>query len=484
MKKYRPKVLLLANEPVECNSIALFVKAPTYIKEKFELILKQKNEVSNIDMEDFDIIINSNGVILPSKYQINVEFGTFPISPSKRMDTNLSPSDEYTKFEDLYIEWKNVDVILSSSHVSSVIFNACNGAVAEQYQITGMPINDFLFDDVINKEKLIEIFEICHVTDFKLAMYTFDSTKFEKIIDIKKNELNNFFKRLFKFDEFEIAIFSKFLKANNLFFIIDMTKNEVCIDKETKEILNKNNILLLEQSQLLKQEIYFGQLLKTLDILITDLTPMYLNYFLLNKPVLFNDNQNFQLEGSPIYPYHFWTPGYRFKLYGDLESELLKILDNKDLFHAGRKKVVDILHHYKTAGASVRAWDKINQIWEQGNSQYEKLELTKEQNDLKIAITDNIKILLEQDSLENAKNSIEAFRDHFGIDEEYITMQSFLQFKLGNYKKALHILKEGRLRYPNSYDILFNLGYISQELGRQEMSDYYFEKAQQKQIDN
>lgn len=484
MKKYRPKVLLLANEPFECNSIALFVKAPTYIKEKYELVLKQKNEVGDISMEEFDIIINSNGVFLPSKYQINVEFESIPFSPSKRMDRNLSLSNEYTKFEDLYLEWKNVDVILSSSNVSSVIFNACNGAVAEQYQITGMPINDFLFDDVIKKENIIEIFETCQVKDFKLVMYTFDSNKFEKTFDIKINELNEFFKRIFKFDEFEIETFSNFLKENHLFFIIDMTKNEVCIDDKTKEQLKNNNIYLLEKAQLVKHEIYFGQLLNTLDLLITDLTPMYLNYFLLDKPVLFNDNQNFHLEGSPIYPYHFWTPGPKFKIYGDLESAILELMDNKDLFRSERKKVVDILHQYKAAGASVRAWDKINQIWECGNSQHEKLKLTKEQNDLKIAIIDNIKFLLEQDSLENAKKSIEAFKDHFGIDEEYITMQAFLQFKLGNYKEALYILKEGRLRYPGSYDILFNLGYISKNLGEQEMSDYYFEKAQQKQLNN
>ncbi|WP_248063045.1 CDP-glycerol glycerophosphotransferase family protein [Paenibacillus silvae] len=475
---YRPKVLLISNDSIDCNSIALFVKAPPYIREKFEITLKQMNEVNNIEVEDFDIVINSNGLFLPSKYQINVEFGDIPFSPSRRMDIKLSPPNELTKFEDLYLMWKNVDIILSSSNVSSVLFNACNGAIAEQYYITGMPLTDFLFDDTINKDNILETFGINRTEDFRVMMYTFNS-KIKQCNNKDMSNIGDFFQTIFNFEKFEIEGLFNFLNKNKLFLIIDMTKSDIQISEDIKKMFLSNNIFFLEKDHLIKRNLYFNQILNALTLLITDITPTYLNYFLLGKPVLFNDNLLSHLDGGPINPYQFWSPGNRFENYEEMESLILEIIEKNDLFDAERKKIVDIVHHHKTEGASERAWSIINQFWECGNPHFERIELTAEQYDLKISITDRIRILLENHSLEDAKSAIEAYKEHFEIDEEYITMKSFLEFNLGETKKALHTLKEGRLRFPGSYDILFNIGYISRNLGLQVMSEYYFAKAQQ-----
>ncbi|WP_315793792.1 CDP-glycerol glycerophosphotransferase family protein [Paenibacillus sp. BIC5C1] len=477
---YRPKVLLIADDLIECNSTALLAKAPKYITEKFEIVFKLKNEVDDINVENFDIVINSNDVFLPTKYQINVEFSKIPFGPSKRMDRNISPSIEYTKFEDLYVSWRHVDIILSNSAVNSVLFNACNGATAEQYQITGIPSNDFLFDEVVNKNNILETFGVVKDRDFKVIMYSYDYTT-QNLNYKGMKGLNELFQAIFNFEKFEINELFNFLKKNKLFFFIDMTKNNIYISEYNKNMLLENNIFLLKENDLVKRHLYLSQILNAIDLLISDVNPSCLNYFLLNKPVLFNDNRLSHLEGGPIHPYQFWSPGSRFKLYTEMESMILAIFEKNDSFAAERKKIVDIVHHHQTAGSSERAWHIIDHFWECGNTSIEKLELSAEQNDIKIAITDRIGFLIENNSLEDAQNAIEAYKEHFEIDEEYITMQSFLYFKLGESKKALQILKEGRLKFPNNYDILFNLGYISQELGQKEMSKYYFDMARQNQ---
>lgn len=91
-------------------------------------------------------------------------------------------------------------------------------------------------------------------------------------------------------------------------------------------------------------------LLKFSDILITDYSSCYIDYLLLNRPIVFfnYDYQEYLSEDRQLYfDYQEVTPGAKCQNFGELFKNLDDIIAGKDDFYKERQRVIEIFYSEK-----------------------------------------------------------------------------------------------------------------------------------------
>lgn len=256
--------------------------------------------------------------------------------------------------------WDMYDAVISYSSLYSTLLNACFGGNANIYKLTGMPRNDLLFNSN-GREKLSEIFNI-NLENKKVVFYmpTFRRNFRHKRIAGNKNWDN-----IFGFSEFDNERFNYFLKKNNIIFIIKMHPyEEIFVNKMISEQGN-DNIKLLKDEILNKNELDLYELVNSCDLLITDYSSIYYDYLLLDRPIIFTPvdlDEYIESTGMLYGPYEFWTPGPKALSQEKLCSNILENLSNPQIYSKERDTIRNIVHYYKDNNSSVRVWKLIDEI--------------------------------------------------------------------------------------------------------------------------
>ena len=150
-------------------------------------------------------------------------------------------------------------------------------------------------------------------------------------------------------------------KEGRIKFDID----EILDLKEINELCKKNNVLFLikkhyyhsnEKINLddfsnvkdITNEDYDSQmLLKYTDILITDYSSCYIDYLLLDRPIIFYNfdyDDYLKTDREMYFDYEYVTPGNKVKTYKELEKEIIYLLSNNDLYLEQRKKIRNLFY--------------------------------------------------------------------------------------------------------------------------------------------
>ncbi|MBN2668405.1 MAG: CDP-glycerol glycerophosphotransferase family protein [Bacteroidales bacterium] len=148
---------------------------------------------------------------------------------------------------------------------------------------------------------------------------------------------------------FDLERLNLFCQANNFYFIIKLHpySDDFSID-------NYDRILYYDKYL----DIY--PILKQADVLITDYSSIYLDYFLQDRPIVFYifDYDKYLQEDRPIRSDFFdITAGSKIHKQEDLEIELLKVLNGDDQFVAERQKMRNTAYLYNDGNASKRVMD-------------------------------------------------------------------------------------------------------------------------------
>jgi len=106
------------------------------------------------------------------------------------------------------------------------------------------------------------------------------------------------------------------------------------------------------------------EILGIFDLLITDYSSIYINYLLLEKPVLFlpYDYKKFNDEMGFIRPYDELTPGPKPETMNAFIYEINKLLENEKYFSNERKKVSCFFNDYKNGMLKQNAQFILNEI--------------------------------------------------------------------------------------------------------------------------
>jgi CDP-glycerol glycerophosphotransferase (TagB/SpsB family) len=159
----------------------------------------------------------------------------------------------------------------------------------------------------------------------------------------RRNSPVNFF----PFQDFDLVHFKQFLDDKKIIFLM---RGHVYEKGSTKEFFD-TRILNLDQNVL--EDVY--DILSETDILITDYSSIFIDYLLLNRPLIFlpyDLNTYEQNRGLIFDDYDYWTPGEKAHNYREFTDALEKIFTGPDVFKRRRDEMKDIFHYYQTPNTS------------------------------------------------------------------------------------------------------------------------------------
>lgn len=119
-----------------------------------------------------------------------------------------------------------------------------------------------------------------------------------------------------------------------------------------------SNITIISSDELTQKNIDLNQLLSLVDILITDYSSIYLDYLILNKPLIFLvpdvDAYSSARGGFTLEPFDFWTPGDKVSCQRSLLNSINKIITGNDEYAEKRNQINLIINKYSDANNSQR----------------------------------------------------------------------------------------------------------------------------------
>lgn len=231
------------------------------------------------------------------------------------------------------------DMVISCSKKEQKNLAKCFSIDENLVKITGLPRNDTLL-----KEKEVSLLERYPFLNSKIILHapTFRDTG--KPVDY------------FPFPDVELERINQFLEINNAYLLLRGHINEGLIGDGSEKY--KNRIISANQDKF--EDVM--ELLKYVNVLITDYSSIYIDFLLLDRPVIFlpYDIDEYQQYRGFLYDYAAVTPGPKPKT---LESflEVLRKALNGDL-GANYKEVKNQFHLYQDDKSSKRVFDEITKL--------------------------------------------------------------------------------------------------------------------------
>ncbi|SHE68592.1 CDP-glycerol glycerophosphotransferase, TagB/SpsB family [Caldanaerobius fijiensis DSM 17918] len=249
------------------------------------------------------------------------------------------------------------DYIISSSPFYNTLLNSCIGVDGSKYIVTGFPRNDMLFN-ADAKEKLQKIIGQ-DISGDKIIFYlpTFKAGYYNDRIEGATRKTN-----IFGFDSFNYDQFNDFLVKNNIIFIAKLHPFEENIFKAELSKKCSKNFILLTSDVLKEHKVDLYEILGSANMLITDYSSVYFDFLLLDRPLLFINNDIDMYEekrGFLLGPYDFWTPGPKVKNQNELEIGIIKSIMGEDEYIEQRKSLINVFHTYRDNKSSQRVWNII-----------------------------------------------------------------------------------------------------------------------------
>jgi len=355
------KVIFVSEGRSGCNSRALFrylkKQNRSYDVEIFDNSVLNNSELVKyikkvLKLSSASIIVTTHGPVCIKR---RMEINTWHSPLFKSIGVMENPSSKIKK----QTSWSKVDIILSYSKLYSSLMNACIITNPYKYRITGAPRNDYLFNSN-GRSNLNKIFEnklgdrkvILFLPTFRLGYSRSQGSK----------KLTN----IFGFNLFNEQGFANFLRKNNIVFVYKLHPNEEPYFQEYVTPTNHDVFLNLDSKSLEKFQFDLYEILNGVDILITDYSGVYIDYLLLDRPIIFTpvDLDYYSKDRDFLYgPYNDWTPGPKVIQQGDLEVKVLELLENKGKeYRSSRSFIKKAMHQHFDGNSCSRSSAVINSL--------------------------------------------------------------------------------------------------------------------------
>ena len=266
----------------------------------------------------------------------------------------------------VYIHSYGRDDILNYSKINAIFVNLYHGMVIKKLKQYYRKDDLDIASSDITKEVRKKIF----INTKKLIItgeprYDIFYEKIDRITILKKYKLETFHNKVIisylpTYRKERKNFRPLFFNFNQFSELNDVVLFEKChyIDKESAINLNTNlkNIVNISNICIDTQELLF-----ITDILITDYSCCFVDFLLMENPIIFYayDLEEYTKTQGFYYDYEEVTPG--IKAYSELEvfQSIKKYLKNPDLDKVKRIKVKDMFHKYQDGNCSERVYREI-----------------------------------------------------------------------------------------------------------------------------
>ncbi|MCK6075672.1 CDP-glycerol glycerophosphotransferase family protein [Paenibacillus silvae] len=456
------------------NNFHLYNNINRDLFEKFDIELLSSTQVRyKRDLDESDVYITTHGEYSSNydKVQIDLWHG-FPLKGMAKMDKQENTADS-----DIHAHWSKVDMIMSYSGLYNTAMNACNGANVAQYRITGAPRNDALLSSEC-KKNLKKIFP--SITNEDKVIF-FMPTFRKSVITPDKIEGCKDFRNLFGLTGYNLVQLRHFLEEHHLKLILKLHPFEEQYFQNELADIRSEQILTLNDQDLAHYNLDLYNVLGAGDMLITDYSSVYIDYLLLNRPIIFTpvDLEEYKENRGLLFePYDFWTPGPKVYTQPDLQNAIERYIVDKDYYGEERNTLLNLFHFYKDDQSSNRIWTEIDRYIE------ENLEIIhsrrahmREHKELQSKIKQTIQQMIENGYLAQANEAIQQYLVDNPADPDIFAMNGMLHLMNGDSAEAIQSFLRGHQHFPWDEDLLYNLGYVYESIGDIELAHSYYQQS-------
>jgi len=340
------------------NSSALFEYYVTHTDNLVYFITKNKSLYNKIKQEHsghalFSYSIKSLFIFAQAKV-IFISHGLADVSPyyiSKKYKTviNLWHSPLLKKIgkahgtsPELIQLISKLDYFVTSSAYEANFIETSFHIKKENIWITGTPRND----QIARKSKSLE------------SKYSF--LKKKVILYAPTFRDDNSAVRYFPFDDFNIKELNSFLDLHDAVILIRGHFNEFKIHGESDSIFNSKYIISANQDKFPDIQ----KLLAFVDVLITDYSGVYIDFLLLNKPIIFfpYDLSDYIKTRGFYYDYLQNSPGPKIYSQKDFLNQLSSYLHDDKIDSSQREIIRNKFFKYTDSNASQRVAENVKKI--------------------------------------------------------------------------------------------------------------------------
>ena len=348
-----------------------------------------KSEKYQDIMEKTNIIFDTNGFLLSEKKEgqlyINMWHGS---SPKKK--GYLLPAENFAEQDEEYYKQarQKIDFLLVPSEFSKLIFASVFNINPQRVLPLGYPRDEYLIksDGIGNLKKITEVeIEKFNKIIFYLPTFRNGCNRIDS-----KNIFENNILNIESYKEEELV---EFLDKNNYLLVVKKHPAEI----NNFSNINSPNIVVLNEEEMKRKDITIYEILNAADLLIADYSSVYVEFLMLEKPVLFfhkdiheyKKNRGLILEETNI-----WFPGPKALNFNDFSNEIIKLLNDEDYYKKERKDFRNIMFNKDISNISKEIFEylfdvhsfelKYKPFISIEEKQEKKISELKEQNNIKI----------------------------------------------------------------------------------------------------
>lgn len=311
----------------------------TLRKKGIKCALKGTNDAVDKEKEAKYLISSS----FEMSYQKNIDqvhvaaWHGFPLKVVGFFDSASATSD----FSDLKVMTTQSDVITCTSKFSQLTISGMFSCDPNKVKITGFPRNDILFhsEGRKNLEKLTGL----NLENASLFLYLPTMRKG------LKNEGVAFEDNIFNYSDYDLEKFNNYLKQKNAYIFVKMHFADYTFFKN-KSFLLPDRMILLDNDTLVNECFTIYHLMNAFDILITDYSSVYVDFLLLNRPIIFSCpdfNKYNEDRGFIVDEPKFMMPGQLVQNQTQLLESIDEIMSGFDRFLQERQEKMSLFHKFK-----------------------------------------------------------------------------------------------------------------------------------------
>jgi CDP-glycerol glycerophosphotransferase (TagB/SpsB family) len=251
---------------------------------------------------------------------------------------------KFVSFANRY-EDKQISSLLCCSKEEKQNLTSAFRINSNRVHITGLPRNDILYSnnwtEIIGDEFLFQLKKKFTIQKVFLYLPTYRDSK------IGSNDL------FYRYG-FEEQMIQTILESQNAILVLKMHY----LDQTKLSLKNQNNSRIIDVSNSIS-DIY--PILKQSDILITDYSSIYLDYLLIDKPIIFSPfdlEEYVKYDRKLYYDYDEITPGPKAKNWFEV-FELIKHVMEIDEWKLQRELIRNRFHQYKDGNSAERVFQMI-----------------------------------------------------------------------------------------------------------------------------
>jgi len=253
-------------------------------------------------------------------------------------EKNLSPRDRFYGSR----LTKRDDVFLAPSRLAAWLFCSCFRMDPRKIFLCGQPRNDIL------------LAERAEPSGSRLRELLPEAEKFDKIILYCPTYRHYAKTRLFPFDDFNAGALDDFLARNRAAILLRTHINDL---PDTEDFLSER---VLDFSFKVCPDVNY--VLPDVDVLITDYSSMYLDFILMDRPVMFvpyDLDEYEQKRGLMFDDYDYWTPGAKAYTFHEFVTVLDDAFHHPQKYAQARKTINSLLNYYQDGNSCVKIVEMI-----------------------------------------------------------------------------------------------------------------------------